>query len=94
MNFKASRITTGNLENSFELLSGDPITIFGIVIANQTNAVQDIEIDDENGNVILVVTVGANSTWNLEVPFVADKGISIAALGEVNVHVTFFHSHP
>lgn len=90
MNFKASRVTTVDLGSDREITGY--FTVFGIVVANQQDAVVvDVEIKNNNGDVIIPLAIPANDTKILDFTWIADKGISIDALSS-DVHVTIFHS--
>lgn len=95
MNYRPSKITTTDLSSDVQIESGSPITVFGIVIANQSLNPQDIEIDDANGVRLIPVAVPANSSVVIDIPFLADNGLSIDSLADgTEVFITVFHSHP
>jgi hypothetical protein len=93
VNYKAAKVTTVNLSAARTIESGSTISIFCVVVANQDPASDaDVEISDGNGNVVLPLAIASGDTVVVPAHWIADSGISIASLGNANVHVTIFHS--
>jgi len=93
MNWKAAKVTTGALDSDLSIETGNTITVFCIVVANQNDAaVTDVDIKDGDGNVIIPIAVPQNDTVVIDAVWVADNGITVSSLSDANVHVTVFHS--
>jgi hypothetical protein len=91
MNWKASRVLSSSLE--FDIVVSGSFTVFGIVVANQSDStVVDVEIRDETGDrLIIALAIPANDTKILDFTWMADKGLSIAALS-ANVFFSLFYT--
>jgi hypothetical protein len=94
VNWKASKVTTGALDTALTIESGNTITVFCVIVANQNDdpASVDVEIKNGVGDVVIPVAVQPNDTVVIDTPWIADGGVSVDSLSDANVHVTVFHS--
>lgn len=87
----ASNITTGDLTSALSIATGS-VHVYGIVVANTAAAAVDVTVQNNAGTTIMVLTVPADSTVVMNVPFLAAGGIKFAA-GAVDTKVTVLHSN-
>ncbi len=76
-------------------LAGGSINVYGIVLSNIDGTARDFTIADNDGTSIAVVAVAAQETVVIDVPFLADNGLTISAdVADAAATVTVFHSQP
>jgi hypothetical protein len=92
MNVRASEITRVDLSQDQTIASGETITVFGIVCANSTDQVAEIDIQDGNSTKELTITVPPKNSQICEIEWIASNGIIICGLASTEVFVTVFHS--
>jgi hypothetical protein len=92
MNVRASEVTRVDLAEDRTIASGETITVFGIVCANSTDLVAEIDILDGNAAKEITVTVPPKDTETVNTEWVASNGVVICGIGSNEVFVTVFHS--
>lgn len=93
MGHLATRVTYSDLTAAVVIASGSSIIVHGIQITNTTNGVLDYTITDAASNTLAIVTVPADSTFQVigGDPVLFDAGLRFAAKANTS-HVTVFHS--
>lgn len=72
--------------------SNEPVTVFGILLSNQSGGVAAFTIADGAGTTIQVVELADGTTTSVEVCWKAHTGLRIT--GVANTSATVFHSSP
>ncbi len=76
-------------------LAGGSINVYGIVLSNTDGTARDFTITDNDGTSIVVIGVAAQNTITIDIPFLADNGLTISAsVADAAATVTVFHSQP
>lgn len=89
----ASRITRGDLGSDVEVAGGNQsVTINGIILNNNSAVNVEITFTDKGDAELFALTVLAESTLVMDIPFLADNGIQADSLNS-DIKVTFFHGH-
>ena len=85
---RTTHVAAGTTDSA--IASGSTITVFGIVIEGTANGQVTIELNGTT-TVKMLLSVAANSSTVMNIPFVADAGIQVTT--PANVTCTVFHSH-
>jgi hypothetical protein len=91
----ASNYTHGALDSNLSV-STNTIHIYGIVIGNRNSAVADVQITEADGStVIMELAIPGDSTFETNLPFLADGGFIIQTVATIgsDVFATVFHSN-
>lgn len=92
MNVRASEVTRVDLAQDRTIQSGETITVFGIICANSTDQVAEIDILDGNSTKEITITVPPKSSDRITTEWVASNGVVVCGIGSNEVFVTVFHS--
>lgn len=95
MNFRASKITHSTIVNTDQEVTilSDPVTIFGIIVDNNSNNL--VTFKDSSGTTLFIVrTSGSQKTIVIDLEFVADNGLTITNSTSGESNVSIFHSQP
>lgn len=89
--YSHKELVTGDL--TFSVVSGEPVQVRGMVFDNGTGTSIHININDAAGVDIFHINVPACSSFEMSIPFLADKGLQITSdFGGIDV--TVFHNSP
>ncbi len=95
MNLKATRSSRVTLDADQTIESGEPIAVFFIIVSNAHSDAAEVDFQTGDGTATeFTVSVPANDSIVLDVPYIADKGIKLPSIGNANVIVSVFHSAP
>jgi hypothetical protein len=86
----ASNMTTGDLTAALVISTGS-VHIFGIVLANEAATAADVDITDAASTIIMQITIPADNTVVMNIPFIANNGLRFA-LEAATTKVTVMHS--
>lgn len=93
MNYRASRVSSVQLDQDRTFCEGLTFTVFGILVSNPTDQAVEIEFLDGSANVRFMVVCSACDSKVVPIEFVADGGLRVSGLSDSEVRVTLFHSH-
>ena len=90
----ATQVSESGLAANFQVQNGETITVYGITVANKHTSNMSIEFQTGTGNVEFTIVVPAETSHTMDIPFLADGGLTVDAPASNGalVLVTVFHS--
>jgi hypothetical protein len=90
MSIAASRLTRVTLDETQIIITGSA-TVRSILISNPTSSAIECVFKNNDNVSILNITVPAQTSFDYDVIFVADKGLKVDGLDNADVVVTVAH---
>jgi hypothetical protein len=88
----ASNYTQNDLTAARTVAAGS-IHVYGFLLSNNTGGEVVVTLADAAGTAIMILVVADNSVFQMEIPFLADGGVTISEAGDAAVEFTMFHSN-
>ncbi len=77
--------------DALRVISAFSVRIVGIVVANNSGAVREVEFVDADGVAVLTVAIAEDTTEVIDIEWLAENGLTVSTVGQAGVTVTVFH---
>lgn len=87
----AGRITRGTLDADVVISTGS-IRVYGLLVSNTSGGALTINFVDDDGTARMTLVVGDDETVVVDIPWLADNGLTVSSAGDALAIVTVMHS--